>query len=345
MYYEGLNRPEIGAYDGYFLQGNLALLRYQLAGYAWAKPLLENPLFLADFNQQLYSRILTDPSTRYSESALLNIGAGIAPSVEGKSYAVWYVQQHILNLNPPAGYFLFHRGSGENCTVDYFSRDTFGQETLQTDATVQWTFYDDGGRGLNNGSSSTAPRGWFGISSELPSGYSGRIKLVTSTLSPNGTVSHTSFWFASDASGARGVFGVIVGADVGSVTVTPLDSPLASTTVNVINGGFSAPSLTTVRGRFRAVFTRQAESTRSRIFTKDASDYFLVIEYKPILGDLNDDGVVDIEDYGAFRVTLGKREGDVGYNANADYDGDKRITYADYRFWYNYYKSWQLQNQ
>ena len=59
-----------------------------------------------------------------------------------------------------------------------------------------------------------------------------------------------------------------------------------------------------------------------------------------IIGDLNRDGTVDAKDYEVFRATLGKIEGDLGYNSDADYDGDKRITYSDYTLWYQLYKSY-----
>ena len=57
-------------------------------------------------------------------------------------------------------------------------------------------------------------------------------------------------------------------------------------------------------------------------------------------GDLNADGKVDQTDYLWFRATLGKCEGQAGYNSAADYDGDKCVTYSDYRLWYQYYKTY-----
>ena len=52
VYYELLNRPEIGSPRGSFDDGYVAtLLRYQLAGYAWGKALIENDQFLARFNR------------------------------------------------------------------------------------------------------------------------------------------------------------------------------------------------------------------------------------------------------------------------------------------------------
>ncbi|MDD4273674.1 MAG: MopE-related protein [Desulfobacter postgatei] len=58
-----------------------------------------------------------------------------------------------------------------------------------------------------------------------------------------------------------------------------------------------------------------------------------------IPGDLTGDGVLNADDYTAFRSSLGKCSGDKGYIADADYDGDGCITYADYRIWYGYYRN------
>ena len=50
-------------------------------------------------------------------------------------------------------------------------------------------------------------------------------------------------------------------------------------------------------------------------------------------GDINGDGVVDASDRDALRRMIGLREGQPGYSALADFDGDKTITQADYRAW------------
>jgi len=56
-------------------------------------------------------------------------------------------------------------------------------------------------------------------------------------------------------------------------------------------------------------------------------------------GDLDGDGDIDSTDYTLFRSTLGKCSGDESFIADADYDGDGCITYADYRIWYGYYRN------
>ena len=53
-----------------------------------------------------------------------------------------------------------------------------------------------------------------------------------------------------------------------------------------------------------------------------------------VKGDLDGDGVIDMDDYNAFRSTLGKCEGVAGYINEADYDGDGCVSYRDYRMWY-----------
>lgn len=56
-------------------------------------------------------------------------------------------------------------------------------------------------------------------------------------------------------------------------------------------------------------------------------------------GDLDHDGDVDGDDRSIFRSALRTCEGDPGFVAEADYDGDGCITYNDYREWYKCYKA------
>jgi hypothetical protein len=73
-----------------------------------------------------------------------------------------------------------------------------------------------------------------------------------------------------------GVFGVIDGANEGSVTIRFLEGPTIPVTVPVHNGVFSAPWFGPTRGRFLAVFRDPAgRVVGARRFNKDASDYFV----------------------------------------------------------------------
>jgi hypothetical protein len=56
-------------------------------------------------------------------------------------------------------------------------------------------------------------------------------------------------------------------------------------------------------------------------------------------GDLNRDQLLNEGDFETFRLALGSSIGQTRYNALADYDGDGRITYADYTFWYRCYQA------
>jgi hypothetical protein len=48
------------------------------------------------------------------------------------------------------------------------------------------------------------------------------------------------------------------------------------------------------------------------------------------LGDANGNGVIDGEDFGAYRLAYGSRYGEAGYNPLVDYDADGEITGADF---------------
>ena len=274
VYYEGLNRQIIGSLNGNF-EGNFQFLRYQLSGYAWAKALIENSYFLADFNRELYSRTLLDTSVLWTESKLLDIASAIQVSVEGEPFRTWYGQQGVLNTDPPGGYFLYSRDMN---TLYFYLRDQSGGEHAQANQRIQWTVYDYQDSPLSSGSGVTTDYGWIDLIYALPTDYKGRIKIVAAADSPYGTISDTSIWPDRHYEGTGiGVFGVVKNAINGSITVTSLDDPQLSVSQNIVNGFFSAPSLATVRGRFLAVFTNTSGQSFPKQFTKDASDYFLLI--------------------------------------------------------------------
>jgi hypothetical protein len=280
VYYEGLNTQAIGAQNGNFFQGYVsALLRYQLSGYAWAKAFLENSNFFARFNKKLYAQMLSDPTTAGTESKLLSILTTVQPTVEGKSFLTWYGQQGVFNTNPPKGYFLYQRIN--QFTVDYFYRDYTGSETMQPNATIQWAVYDDKDNLLDSGSGVTSANGFISIEPIMPANYTGRIKVVTTTSSPTGTISNTKFRTArtSDSpGGTAGVFGTTPHSHSGTLTITPLNNSDPPVIVSVSKGAFYVPWFVAVEGRFRVDFTSADGLSFSRWFTKDASDYYLLIK-------------------------------------------------------------------
>jgi hypothetical protein len=277
VYYEGLNRQKIGAEGGNLFAGYVSpLLRYQLASYAWAKLLLENPHFLADFNKNLYKRILSDPSTRSTESKLLGVAAAVQPTVEGAPLLTWYGQQGVFNTHPPEGGFLYQRVN--QFATDCFIRDGSGQEFMQANMPITWAVYGDDDSLLYTDSAVTSDYGWAEVHPTLPEGYTGRIKVVVSAAAPSGTISDTALRYHGSETG---VFGVVAGATAGTVTVAALDTPAPPVTATVVNGGFSLPSLATPKGRFLATFTDPSGHGISKQFNKDASDYFLLLHWAP----------------------------------------------------------------
>jgi predicted extracellular nuclease len=71
-----------------------------------------------------------------------------------------------------------------------------------------------------------------------------------------------------------------------------------------------------------------------------ASDHDpIVIGFNSLLGDLNDDGVVDAQDQRLLSAAIGKQASQV--DRRMDYDGDGVITLNDYRIWATYYQAFQ----
>lgn len=54
-------------------------------------------------------------------------------------------------------------------------------------------------------------------------------------------------------------------------------------------------------------------------------------------GDLTGEGDVTLADRDLFRAAYGSADGDARWNPEADYDGNGRITYSDYRLWYRFW--------
>ena len=106
-------------------------------------------------------------------------------------------------------------------------------------------------------------------------GYSGRLEVVGSALTPNGQLIENTTYRSFISSGESGVFGVVRSDNEGTVEIDALEHPKLGVTVPVANGAFSAASLESARGRFVARFFVDGELKQVRFFTKDAKEYFL----------------------------------------------------------------------
>lgn len=116
--YDWVNRPGIGANP--FIAPNLLnlplppggstggpyLLRYQLAGTAWAKALVQHPGFIAELNRRFYlnpAAYATEPALLALAQTALDAASGPGSTVEGFPLADWAMRQAILDPSPAAG--------------------------------------------------------------------------------------------------------------------------------------------------------------------------------------------------------------------------------------------------
>lgn len=126
--------------------GGIYLLRYKMAGTAWAKLLVQYPGFIAAFNDY-YQR---NPGAYTSESDFAGLGQGLlnllngnpGATVEGLSFAEWMQRQAILDLNLNPGLKLVPEAfpiAGAAATNDFgvfgivlnvFKTSPTGSETL-----------------------------------------------------------------------------------------------------------------------------------------------------------------------------------------------------------------------
>lgn len=279
QYYDALNKKAIGCFNGN-LAANITLtaMKYNLASYAWGKAQIEDTSFLRRFNDSLYDHAAVNLATLASPTMLAAMAANLKPLVEGWPFQLWYSRQQILNVSPPSGYQLFQRVN--QFYLDYFYRDMYGAEAPQSGSMLNWQALDYANNVLASGTGATAAVfGWVDCGISLP-GYTGRLKLIANVQSPQGLISDTAI--RAYQPGASGVFGVVEDANTGTVSVTPLDTALATQTATLQNGAFSLPALKNVRGRFRVDYYFSDCGHVSRIFTKDRSSYFISIRKEPV---------------------------------------------------------------
>jgi hypothetical protein len=70
----------------------------------------------------------------------------------------------------------------------------------------------------------------------------------------------------------------VLPADSGWLTIKPVDGSFGAVTVPVDDGAFAAPALRGLRGRFVATWSDWNGRRFTREFTKDAGDYFLLLD-------------------------------------------------------------------
>jgi hypothetical protein len=322
IHYQELNLPTVGARGGgiAFSGWSQTLVRYQLAGYAWSKAFLEAGSTFTSFNAAYYARAAADLSVPNREAALWQLFASAKPSVENLPFSTWYPRQFVLGTNPPTGDFVFVRAvEPSNLTAALFTRDANGNEFNLQGQNVSWWVTDTTGAAIASGADTTTSTGIVSI--VAPISGTGRHKVFARATINSALKSSSGFIKAPEGSG---VFGVVVGADSGSITLTPLDVAVSPVTVPVSQGAFDAPSLNAVRGRVRYVFTNGALSTPAQVFTKDDAPYYLNVAFGKTLTPTADayvrDGASASQNFGSAA--------DLGVQAASS--GGNRIAYLKF---------------
>jgi hypothetical protein len=136
-------------------------------------------------------------------------------------------------------------------------------------------------------------------------------------------------------------------ATVGSVNVTVLPTnDLALTFANVTGAGsvtanktstVQAPPLTDLVGQYYDVRVTASYSGNVTVslayddsnMTQERESSLRMMEYTPILGDVNLDGKVDMKDIGIICMAYGSYPGHPKWNANADINGDNKVDMRD----------------
>jgi uncharacterized repeat protein (TIGR01451 family) len=157
---------------------------------------------------------------------------------------------------------------------------------MQPNVPVDWALYDDRDVLLGGGADVTSEDGFIsfeGQAAAVLAGYTGRVKVVASASTPDGPIADTAL---TAAGFGRGVFGAVAHASDGIVTVMPLDDPAAAVQTDVVNGAFGVPAFAARRGRFVAAFRDPSGNATVRQFSKDASDYFVLIAPSGATADL-----------------------------------------------------------
>ena len=266
-YYEQNNVPAVGVpYGNIYTEPALVLLRYEQAGYAFAKILMEDPQFVAQFN----AKVFTHPNGSFTPKELVSMAASVQPLVEQEPLAKWIVRQRIFSVSQRAGCYLFQRAN--QFTVDFYCTDQYGDVSAQSGTQVSFRITDASNKTIFKATDTTSNYGWVTFSPSL-AGVTGRIKMVATATSASGPVRATVL---RQAGNAEGVFGVVTGAATGTLRFDSPTAQFAPLTVGVIRGAFVAPALGSVRGQVVAEFSGEGKTAR-QTFDKDAAPYSVLM--------------------------------------------------------------------
>jgi len=265
-YYDQNNVATVGVpFGDIYIEEALTLLRYEQAGYAFSKVMMEDPPFIA----QLNAKIFTHANGSLSQKELVAMAAAVQPKVEGLALTAWVPRQHIFDIGQRAGCYLFER---YQFLVDLYCTYSSGGVSAQQDVPITLAIYGPNKEVLSRESATTSSLGVASFEPQLNEN-AGRLKMVATAQSVDGPVKAV---FYRQSGPPDGVFGVVTNAKTGTVVLSSPSGQFAPLSVPVTNGAFVAPSLSAVRGQVALEFSGEGRSAK-RIIDKDAAPYSVVI--------------------------------------------------------------------
>lgn len=269
VFYDLNNEPSIASKRGDFFRGfPNPFMKYQQAGYAWGKVLIEDNAFLSNFNSEYYALGYGDPSMSGNTVNLKGIAEKIKHRVENEYFKTWYDQQYIFNENPETGYQTLYKG--DTAVLYVFYRDSGGFEQPLQGVPVSWDIFSCEGTKLSGGTDVTSDYGWVGFPLNQTQ-YQGKVRIDADIHLPELTLKRTVL--ATTAPQA-GIFGITEKCS-GEIDFVRVSSDGKSNVRNatITNGAFSIPELESIPGKFTII----ERGVTKKTITKDASSYFVIL--------------------------------------------------------------------
>lgn len=263
--------------------GGLYLLRYQMAGTAMQKVLVQYPLFAQEFLARFYPvRATVRDLDGLAQQSLNALSGAPGTQVEGRSFSDWRIRQRILDGQMTIGTklmvdaFPISSGLGGNdfgvfgIQAQYFRTDPNGNETLLrgTAYPIFWSpdftrFFgsaQDDRINISNGYGSVAPN--------FPgTAFNGEPYRVTVDVPVSDQLARVYLPAGAVATAAqttpRNAYGVITGLAPGATSSVRITWGAESQTVTCFNGAFGALLATTFEAAVPNVLVEVLETTTS----------------------------------------------------------------------------------
>jgi len=226
--YELLNQPALGNSTIFPPSGYTAMSvwRIGMAQAAWLKVLAQYPNFFRDFNGLYYAAFdpQRNPPLAGDVAALVQIAQTAAPSIEGLTFSDWFRRQHVLDTSVSIGEKLYFASvplyTEVALELDYYRTLRSGDEVpMDGTATLDYIGWDGTLYFPHEGGAVPVTDG----QGFLPQNFlsEGGAQRITIDASLNQKEARTYFPYMVRGPGNESeIFGVALGADYGSVSVT-----------------------------------------------------------------------------------------------------------------------------